>query len=77
MMLKPLGRTLMVIGATLGVATGMAMGIHWSVTGLPWVLSLALAKLTLLGSGALMGAGAFVERLGRRKEQRQLNGESS
>jgi hypothetical protein len=39
---------------------------------LPWMISVGLAKLTLLASGGLMGAGAICHRLAAREEQKRL-----
>jgi hypothetical protein len=72
MLLKPLGRTLMVVGAAIGIAVGAGIGLHVALPGLPWLVAVGLVKLTLLGSAVLMAAGAFVERLGRRQERDQL-----
>lgn len=70
MFLKPLGRTLIIAGATIGLAVGAGIGLGVTIPGLPWLFAVGLIKLTLLGSGVLMGTGAFLERLGRRKEER-------
>ena len=72
MLLKPVGRALMVAGAVIGIAVGAAIGLHIPLPGVPWLVAVGLVKLTLLGSGVLMAAGAFVERLGRRREQHSL-----
>jgi hypothetical protein len=69
MILRPLGRTLMVAGATIGIAIGAAIGLGVSLPGIPWLIAVGLVKLTLLGSGVLMGAGAFLVRLSARREQ--------
>ena len=69
MLLKPIGRSLMVVGAAIGIAVGTAIGFHISLPGVPWLVAVGLVKLSLLGSGVLMGAGAFVERLSRRQEE--------
>jgi hypothetical protein len=44
----------------------LALLFHLSIPGVPWLLALGLAKLTLLGSAGLLGAGAFIQRLGNR-----------
>jgi len=69
--LKPVGRALMVTGAAVGIAIGAAIGLGISLPGIPWLIAVGLVKLTLLGSGALMGAGAFLVRLSRRHEERE------
>lgn len=70
MLLKSIGRALMVAGAAIGLATGGAVALHVSLPGVPWLVAVGMVKLVLLGSGTLMGAGAFVERLGRRRDER-------
>jgi hypothetical protein len=61
----------MVTGAAVGIAIGAAIGLGISLPGIPWLIAVGLVKLTLLGSGALMGAGAFLVRLSRRHEERE------
>ena len=58
--MRPLGSVLMVGGAALGVGVGLAMlgGFHFA--SLTWIAAAGLAKLTLLASGGLMGAGQSV-----------------
>lgn len=70
MILKPLGRSLMIAGAAIGIAIGAAIGLGASLPGIPWLIAVGLVKLTLLGSGVLMGSGAFLVRLARRNEER-------
>ena len=70
MLLKPLGRALMVAGAAIGIAIGAGIGLGISLPGIPWLIAVGLVKLTLLGSAVLMGAGAFMERLSGRKQER-------
>ena len=70
MLLKPLGRTLMVTGAAVGIAVGVGIGLGISLPGIPWLIAAGLVKLTLLGSAVLMGAGAFLERLSGRHHER-------
>src|ERR1700682_5731960 len=66
MLLKPIGQTLMVTGAAVGIAIGAAIGLGISLPGIPWLVAVGLIKLTLLGAGVLMGSGAFLVRLSRR-----------
>jgi hypothetical protein len=70
MLLKPLGQTLMIVGAAVGIAVGAAIGLGISLPGIPWLIAVGLIKLTLLGAGVLMGSGAFLVRLSRRHEER-------
>ena len=61
----------MIAGALVGsaVAVGMLGGLHLT---LPWIVTVGLAKLTLLASGGLTAAGAVCHRLALRREQRAL-----
>ena len=69
--MRPLDSVLMIGGLVLGVGVGVAIigGFHFA--SLPWMVSVGLAKLTLLASAGLMGAGAVCHRLASRDEQRQ------
>lgn len=70
--IRPLGSVLMAAGAMFGVGVAVAMigGIH-VLPAMPWIASVGLAKLTLLGSGGLMAAGAVCNRLALRADQRK------
>jgi hypothetical protein len=58
----------MVLGAVVGGAVGLALLFHLSIPGVPWLLALGLAKLTLVASAGLLGAGAFIQRLANRRD---------
>ena len=62
----------MIGGLVLGVGVGVAIIGAPHFFSLPWVVSVGLAKLTLLASGGLMGAGAICHRLAAREEQKRL-----
>ncbi len=62
----------MIGGLVLGVAVGVAIIAGPQFVALPWMISVGLAKLTLLASGGLMGAGAICHRLAAREEQKRL-----
>ena len=70
--MRPLGTVLMIGGLILGIGVGVAIvgGAHF--ISLPWIVSVGLAKLTLLAAGGLMGAGAVCHRLATREEQKRL-----
>lgn len=59
----------MIGGLVLGIGVGIAIvgGSHF--ISLPWLVSVGLAKLTLLASGGLMGMGAIYHRLAARNER--------
>jgi hypothetical protein len=69
---KRLGAILMALGALLGVAVFLAVGAHWGYPGAGWLLNVALAKLSLVGAGGLMGGGAALQRVARREEMKRL-----
>jgi hypothetical protein len=69
---RPLGTVLMIGGLVLGIGVGVAIIAGPHFFSLPWVVSVGLAKLTLLASGGLMGAGAICHRLAAREEQKRL-----
>ena len=72
--MRPLGTVLMIGGLVLGIGVGVAIvgGPHF--VALPWIVSVGLAKLTLLASGGLMGVGAVFHRIAARDERRLLSG---
>ena len=59
----------MALGVAVGGAVGLALLFHLSIPGVPWLLALGLAKLTLVGSAGLLGAGAFIQRLANRRDE--------
>lgn len=67
--MRQLGTVLMIGGLVLGIGVGVAIvgGSHF--ISLPWLVSVGLAKLTLLASGGLMGIGAICHRLAARDER--------
>lgn len=71
--MRSLGILLLFLGLVVGVIGGVGLiaGLH--VTGWTWLVTIGLAKLTLLASGGLMAGGAILQRLARREDaQRQL-----
>ena len=70
--MRPLGTVLMTGGLVLGIGVGVAIIAGPQLFALPWMVSVGLAKLTLLASGGLMGAGAICHRLAAREEQKRL-----
>jgi hypothetical protein len=68
--MRLLGQLLMILGVAVGGAVGLALLFHLSIPGVPWLIALGLAKLTLVGSAGLLGAGAFVQRLANRRDDR-------
>ena len=70
--MRPLGTVLMIGGLVLGVGVGVAIIGCPHFVSLPWIVSVGLAKLTLLASGGLMAVGAICHRLAAREEQKRL-----
>jgi hypothetical protein len=67
--MKALGRFLMALGATVGVAVTLAIFWLVGVAGAPWLVTVAFAKLGLVASLGLMAGGAASVRIARRREQ--------
>ena len=69
--MKRLGSLLMLLGVSVGVVAAAGIGGVFHLA-FPWLVNVALAKLTLVASGALMASGAVVRRVGIRREQAAL-----
>jgi hypothetical protein len=68
--MRPLGAVLLALGVLLGSAVGIGMLLGVSIPGVSWLVTVGLAKLTLVASGGLMAAGAMLQRLAKRAEDR-------
>ena len=70
--MRSLGTLLLILGLLIGVigGAGLMAGLH--VTGWAWLVTIGLAKLTLLASGGLMAGGAILQRLARREDAQRL-----
>ena len=70
--MRSFGTLLLFLGLLIGVigAAGLMAGLH--ATGWAWLVSIGLAKLTLLASGGLMAGGAILQRLARRADAERL-----
>jgi hypothetical protein len=68
--MKHLGSALLLLGVLLGSAVAVAMLLDLTLPGVSWLVAVGLAKLTLIASGGLMAAGAVVQRLAKRAEDR-------
>ena len=70
--MRSLGTLLLLLGLCVGVIGGVGLiaGLH--VSGWTWLVTIGLAKLTLVASGGLMAGGAVLQRLARREDARQL-----
>lgn len=70
--MRRLGQLLMGLGVVVGGGVGLAMLLHVTLPGVSWLMALGIAKLTLAASVGLLGAGAFMQRLANRRDQRLL-----
>jgi hypothetical protein len=59
--MKRVGSVLMDLGAGIGVIAGIGIGGGFHLA-FPWLVNVALGKLTLAASGGVMAAGAVVRR---------------
>ena len=71
--MRRLGTALMIGGLLLGLGVGVAIVVSPHFMALTWIVSVGLAKLTLLAAGGLMGVGAVCHRLAAREKRRQLS----
>jgi hypothetical protein len=69
--MRVLGNLLVALGVLLGVLVASAMLFDVTPPGLPWLVAVGIAKLTLITSGGLMAGGAVLGRLARRAEERE------
>lgn len=71
--MRAIGNITLALGVLVGIAGGMGLMLGLHTTGLlPWLVTIGLAKLTLVASGGLLFAGATAQRLARRGEMRKL-----
>ena len=62
----------MLLGAGVGTLTALAIGAHYGLANVPWLVNVALAKLGLVASVGLMAGGAASIRIANRREHRLL-----
>ncbi|MDB4893618.1 MAG: hypothetical protein JWL61_5473 [Gemmatimonadetes bacterium] len=70
--MKAFGQLLMWIGAAVGTVVGIAIFGHAGLSGVAWLINVALAKLGLMSALGLMGGGAVLQRLAARRDDRTL-----
>lgn len=70
--MRRFGQTLMMLGAGVGVLVLLAIMLHAGPANVPWLVSVALAKLGFIAAGGLMAGGAISARFATRREQRRL-----
>jgi hypothetical protein len=68
--MRSLGTALLILGILLGSSIGIGMLLGVTVPGVSWLVAVGLTKLTLIASGGLIAAGALLQRLAKRGEDR-------
>ncbi len=71
--MRRFGQLLMALGATLGALVGIAIVLHVGAPNASWLVNVAMAKLSLIAAGGLMGAGAVAVRIDNRNHARELH----
>ena len=66
------GGVLLTLGVLLGAAVALGIALGVSIPGVSWLIAVGLVKLTLIASGGLIAAGAVLQRLAKRADDRQL-----
>jgi hypothetical protein len=66
------GTLLMALGILVGIAAAALTLLGAGGLGVPWLLSVAITKLTFMGALGLLGGGAVLHRIDRRRQERQL-----
>jgi hypothetical protein len=70
------GSVLLALGVLLGLAVALAMALGVTIPGVSWLVAVGLVKLTLIAAGGLIAAGAVLQRLAKRAEDREKLSES-
>jgi hypothetical protein len=68
--MRPFGMLLLALGVLLGTLVGVGLLFGVQVPGVSWLVAVGLVKLTLIASGGLIAAGAVLQRLARRADER-------
>jgi hypothetical protein len=66
------GSVLMALGILVGIAVAGFVLLGGSTFGFTWLMSVAIAKVTFLGAIGLLGAGAVLHRIDRRRQNHAL-----
>ena len=69
-MMRRFGQLLTWLGLVVGGLLGLTMLLPLRVVGLSWLVAVGLAKLALVGSLVLIGAGAVMQRIALRTAER-------
>ena len=70
--MRRFGQVLMAVGAGVGALVALAIAAHIGFANVPWLVNVALAKLGVVASIALMAGGATSIRIANRRDQRLL-----
>ena len=70
------GSVLLALGVLLGLAVALGMALGVTIPGVSWLIAVGLIKLTLVAAGGLIAAGAVLQRLAKRAEDRERLSES-
>lgn len=70
--MRSIGTPLLFLGLLIGLIGGAALMAGLHVTGWTWLVTIGLAKLTMLAAGGLMASGAILQRLARREDAQRL-----
>jgi hypothetical protein len=70
MLMRRLGSFLMAAGVVIGGAVGLGMLVGLKITALPWLLAVGLGKLVFFSGVGLIGAGATLRRIAKRRDER-------
>lgn len=69
--MRRFGAVLLAMGVLLGLAVGVGMLAGVKINGVHWLVAVGMIKLTLLAAVGLISAGAMLQRLGKRAEERE------
>jgi hypothetical protein len=72
--MRLLGGVLLALGVGIGIAVALGMLVGIDIPGVSWLVAVGLVKLTLIASGGLIAAGAVLQRLARRSDDRERIG---
>ena len=67
--MRRLGHFLMGLGAAVGLIAALAAAGQLVVVGVPWLVKVALVKLTVISAVVLLASGAFAVRVARQRDQ--------
>ena len=69
--MRRIGAALMIFGAAIGVVVAGGTVMRFNLPDLPFWAALGLAKLAFVSSLSIMGVGAALVRIAKRREKRE------